>query len=205
MNEIITGGNQLFPVFFRFDKLSLLVVGAGEVGWEKLSFMFRHCQEIKHIRVVAPEIRSEIRELQSKFPEVIELHEKKFEETDLEGIDLVLVATCFNDLNIEVHALAKQHGKIVNVADTPDLCDFYLSSVVKKGDLKVAISSNGKSPTLTKRMRELLTDVLPEEIDDLLQNLEQIRADLKVDFDDKVNKLNAITHKMKTVQKKKNK
>ena len=112
-------------------------------------------------------------------------------------MDLVISATDIPDLNIEVHRLAKQKGKLINVADTPDLCDFYLASVVKKGDLKVAISSNGKSPTLTKRMREMLTDVLPEEIDDLLQNLAQIRDQLKGDFEEKVNKLNEITSEMK--------
>lgn len=202
MGNYIRGGNQLFPVFFRMDKLSLLVVGAGEVGWEKLGFMFRHCQQAKHIRVVAPEVRDEIHELTADFPEIFDIRKKKFEESDLEGVDLVLIATCFKDLNLEVHALAKKHGKIVNVADTPELCDFYLSSVVKKGDLKMGISSNGKSPTLTKRMREMLTEALPEEIDDLLQNLEEIRNGLKGDFDDKVNKLNAITHKMKITQKK---
>lgn len=202
MGNYIREGNQLFPVFFRLDKLNILVVGAGEVGWEKLGFMFRHCQTVKSIRVVAPEVREEIRTLEQDFEGTFEIRQKKFSEDDLDGMDLVLVATCFKELNIEVHSLAKKHGKIVNVADTPELCDFYLSSVVKKGDLKIAISSNGKSPTLTKRMRELLTEALPEEIDDLLQNLEEIRNGLKGDFDDKVNKLNAITHKMKTVQKK---
>lgn len=202
MGNYIKGGNQLFPVFFRLDKLKVLVVGAGEVGWEKLGFMFRHCQSVKSIRVVAPDVREEIRTLENDFPETFEIREKKFSEDDLEGMDMVLIATCFNELNKEVHGLAKKHGKIVNVADTPELCDFYLSSIVKKGDLKIAISSNGKSPTLTKRMRELLTDALPEEVDDLLQNLEEIRNSLKGDFDDKVNKLNAITHKMKSVQKK---
>ena len=196
-----TGGNQLFPVFMRMDRLRLLVVGAGEVGWEKLGFMFRHCQDVKSIRVVAPEVREEIRGLENQFPEVFEIKEKKFSEEDLQDIDVVLIATCFKELNIEVHSLAKKHGKLVNVADTPELCDFYLSSVVKKGDLKVAISSNGKSPTLTKRMRELLEEALPEEIDDLLQNLEEIRDSLKGDFDYKVKKLDEITSIMKNEKK----
>ncbi len=68
-----------------------------------------------------------------------------------------------------------------------------MSSVVKKADLKIAIPSNGKSPTLTKRMRVLLEDVIPEEIDDLLENLNQIRDQLKGDFEYKVKKLDEIT------------
>ncbi len=193
----INGGNQLFPVFLRMDKLNLLVVGAGIVGWEKIGVMFKHCQNTLKIRVVAPEINEHIIELSNQNTNQFEIIRSDFNETHLEGMDIVIAATNIKELNKEVHRLAKLHNKLVNIADTPDLCDFYLSSVVKKGDLKIGISSNGKSPTLTKRLKEMLNDALPEEIDDLLQNMEEIRILLKGDFEDKVNKLNAITHKMK--------
>ena len=84
-------------------------------------------------------------------------------------------------------------GKLVNVADMPELCDFYLSSVVKKGNLKIAISTNGKSPTIAKRLKDLFNELLPEEIDELLDNMQSVRNRLKGDFNDKVNQLNAIT------------
>ncbi len=185
-------GNQLFPTFFRLDKLHILVVGAGEVGWEKLGMMFRHADNGK-IRVVAPEIRKEIRSLAECYAPQIELRQKPFENTDLEGIDVVIIATADKALNRSVWEQAKAQKILTNVADTPDLCDFYLSSVVKKGDLKIAISSNGKSPTLTKRIREVLEDVLPEEIDELLDKLAEIRDGLKDDFEYKVKKLDEIT------------
>ena len=194
------GGNLLFPIFVKMDKLKTLIVGGGEVGWEKLGMMFRHANNGK-IRLVAPEIKQEIVDLSEKYPELIELHYKKFDETDLREIDMVIVATADHDLNVSVHKTAKAHKILTNVADTPALCDFYLSSVVKKGDLKIAISSNGKSPTLTKRMRELLEDVLPEEIDDLLENLKEIRDQLKGDFEYKVQKLDEITSVFKNPTK----
>lgn len=184
--------NQLFPVFFRMEKLQLLVVGAGEVGFEKIGFMFRHCTN-PNITLVAPEINPEIYRIQKEYPDQFTVHQKKFESSDLEGKDLVIAATADKDLNRFVWEQAKQLGILINVADTPSLCDFYLSSVVKKGDLKVAISSNGKSPTLTKRVKELLNDVLPDEIDDLIQNLATLRDSLKGDFDYKVKKLNEVT------------
>ena len=86
---------------------------------------------------------------------------------------------------------------MVNVADTPELCDFYLSSVVKKGDLKIAISTNGKSPTFAKRFREVLEEILPDSLQATLDNLQQIRNKLKGDFQDKLEKLNEITNVMK--------
>jgi uncharacterized membrane protein YfcA len=81
----------------------------------------------------------------------------------------------------------------VNVADKPELCDFYLSSVVKKGNLKIAISTNGKSPTAAKRLKEVLNNSLPAELDDVIQNLNQIRNKLNGNFAYKVKRLNAIT------------
>ena len=84
---------------------------------------------------------------------------------------------------------------LTNVADTPALCDFYLCSIVKKGDMKIGISTNGKSPTLAKRMRQFLTEALPEsdEVQQLLDNLKAVRDRLGGDFEYKVQKLNEIT------------
>ena len=191
-----TKGNQLFPVFLRLDKLQLLVVGAGNVGFEKLGFMFRHCTN-PNITLVAPHIDDRIVQLASDHPTQIHIIKKEFEPSDILGMDLVIAGTSDALLNRSIWEEAKQQGVLINVADTPELCDFYLSSVVKKGDLKIAISSNGKSPTLTKRIRELLTDVLPEEIDELIQNLAEIRSQLKGDFDSKVETLNNITESFK--------
>ena len=185
-------GNLLFPIFMKLDKLHTLVVGAGEVGLEKVGLMFKHADNAV-ITIVAPEIKPEIVLLQKQYPEQITLIQREFQEEDLINKDLLIIATADNDLNKTIHTIAKKHKVITNVADTPVLCDFYLSSVVKKGDLKIAISSNGKSPTLTKRMRELLEDIVPDEIDDLLENLKQVRDQLKGDFEYKVKKLDEIT------------
>ena len=89
--------------------------------------------------------------------------------------------------------IANAKGILVNVADTPDLCDFYLGSIVQKGNLKVAISTNGKSPTAAKRIKEVLHDALPEELDEVIENLHKVRNKLNGNFEYKVKKLNAIT------------
>src|SRR4029078_13196177 len=88
---------------------------------------------------------------------------------------------------------AKQKGKLINVADKPELCDFYLGSIVTKGSLKLAISTNGKSPTIAKRLKEVFNELLPEELDEVLNNVQQIREKLKGDFQNKVQQLNEIT------------
>jgi siroheme synthase-like protein len=79
------------------------------------------------------------------------------------------------------------------VADTPHLCDFYLGSIVQKGDLKIAISTNGKSPTLAKRIRAFLEDVIPTDIQETMDGLEAYRNSLKGDFEAKIKALNELT------------
>lgn len=79
------------------------------------------------------------------------------------------------------------------MADKPELCDFYLGSIVQKGDLKIAISTNGKSPTIAKRLKEVLNEGLPAELDNTLQQMSHLRNSLNGDFAYKVKKLNEVT------------
>lgn len=192
-------GNQLFPVFFRLDQMQLLVVGGGYVGLEKITAIYKNSENAS-ITLVAPEIREEIYAIAEKFPKLILLR-RPYEAGDLEGKDLVIAATSIHALNRQVKEDAKAKKVLANVADTPELCDFYLSSVVKKGNLKIAISTNGQSPTFAKRIRELLEEVIPENIDGVLDNLKAIREKLKGDFEYKLKKMDEITSVFKAKDK----
>ena len=183
--------NELYPVFLKVHQFDTLIVGGGEVGLEKLTFLLRSSPNAR-VTLVGKEIRSEIKTLAADHPSVTLIERPYFHE-DLTEMQVAIIATENHKLNKEIRDEAKSRGLLVNVADTPDLCDFYLGSIVTKGDLKIGISTNGKSPTVAKRMRELLTDVLPEEIDELLQNLRAIRDQLQGDFGAKVQKLNHLT------------
>ncbi len=193
-------GNLLFPVFLKLDKLQALIVGGGNVGLEKVGLMFKHASNA-HVRLVAPSILPEIEALVKEFPNQIELVRRNYQSCDLAGINVLIAATENRETNLAIREEAKKRNILVNVADTPDLCDFYLSSVVKKGDLKIAISTNGKSPTLGKRLKELLNDALPEDIDELLSNLQSVRNSLTGDFEEKVKTLNEITKTFKPNKK----
>lgn len=183
--------NTLFPVFLKLENLHTLVVGGGNVGLEKISTLLNNAPKAK-VTLIGLTISEELRAYVQPFPNV-ELLEKAFTANDLDGIDLVVVATNSAKINQDIHAQAKERGLLVNVADTPHICDFYLGSIVQKGNLKIAISTNGQSPTLAKRMRELLTEVLPDEIHSVLYNLRSIRDSMKGDFAYKVKRLNEIT------------
>jgi uncharacterized protein len=183
--------NRLFPVFLKLEELELLLVGAGKVGFEKLNAVLQNAPATS-ITVVGVEISEEVRELANRFPNV-KLIERAFEPDDLDDKEIVIIAVNDKRTSNYVRVLSKQKKLLVNVADTPELCDFYLGSVVDKGNLKIAISTNGKSPTIAKRMREQLNELIPDEIEGVIENMHTIRQDLKGDFADKVRQLDDLT------------
>jgi uncharacterized protein len=183
--------NKLFPVFLKLENLSVLIVGGGKIGLEKLNAILSNASETK-IKLVAIEINEEIKQLLAIYPN-LQLIERVFLPADVDGSDVVIVAINDKNESTRIRNIAKEKGKLVNVADKPELCDFYMSSIVQKGNLKIAISTNGKSPTIAKRLKDLFNELLPEEIDELLDNMVEIRSKLKGDFTDKVNQLNTIT------------
>ncbi|MGN7720767.1 precorrin-2 dehydrogenase/sirohydrochlorin ferrochelatase family protein [Chitinophaga sp. 22620] len=183
--------NHLFPVFFKLEQLQVLVVGGGNVGCEKVSAILQNCPAAR-VTVVATWFAPEMASITEGFDNVT-LVQKEFSCGDLFGKDLVIAATADKELNSCIWEKAKASKVLINVADTPALCDFYLGSVVQKGNLKIAISTNGKSPTIAKRLKEVLNEAIPEQLENVLHHLQAIRDRLKGDFAEKVKKLNELT------------
>jgi siroheme synthase-like protein len=184
------GTNRLFPVFMKLEGLNILIVGGGKVAEEKLSAILGNAPDAC-VRIVAREISPGIRKLCSSYN--ITLSRKYFEQEDLSGVDLVFSAV--NDVKTSrlIHSSARKQKVLHNAADKPALCDFYLGSIVQKGHLKIGISTNGKSPTLAKRLKKILEESLPGEIDQVLINLSSIRESLRGDLREKIRQLNTIT------------
>lgn len=182
--------NNLFPVFLKLESLETLIVGGGNVALEKIQALLKSSPGVR-ITLVAGMIREEIKSLSQSSR--IRLVERNFRVRDLQQKDLVILATDDRQLHERIRMLARKRRTLVNVADTPDLCDFYLGSVVTKGNVKIGISTNGKSPTMAKRLREFFEEVVPDDINQLLDNLHKVRERIKGDFRQKVNILNEIT------------
>lgn len=191
MDSSIKTKNPLYPIFLKLHQLSLLIVGAGEVGYEKLSFILKSSPDAR-IKVVAPWISPEVEQLALEHPNV-KIIRRPYLKSDLDGKDLAIAATNIPELNQRVQAEAKARKVLINVADTPELCDFYLGSIVTRGSLKVGISTNGQSPTFAKRFRQALEATLPEEVDELIDYLKILRDNMTGDFAQKVKDLNAAT------------
>ena len=185
------GDNQLFPVFIKLNELHTVLIGAGNIGLEKLTAIVNNSPKSR-VTIIARTYLSEVETLASGFSNV-KIVQKAFEDTDLNNANLVIAATNDNSLNEYIVKAAHERNLLVNIADKPALCDFYLGSIVQKGDLKLAISTNGKSPTVAKRIKEVLNDSIPDEIDATLQQIAALRKTLSGDFAYKVKKLNEVT------------
>jgi len=183
--------NPLFPVFLKLEQLRLLLVGAGNVGLEKVTAVLTNAPATA-IQVVALEASEAFKAYVSKYPNV-QIRIKAYEPADLDHCDLAIVATADIALDEQIRRDAKVKSKLINVADKPTLCDFYLGSIVRKGSIKIAISTNGKSPTLAKRLKTVIQDGLPGELETSLNNLQKFRKTLSGDFQHKVEALNQLT------------
>jgi precorrin-2 dehydrogenase/sirohydrochlorin ferrochelatase len=185
-----TETNTLYPVFLKVRSLKILIVGGGNVALEKLTFLTKSSPDAV-VEMVAPFFRPETLELARKFN--VKITKKRFRRSMLKKRHIVIATTDSPKVNKRVYKLARKRHLLCNIADVPELCDFYMGGIVTKGNVKIAISTNAKSPTTAKRLRQFFEDVIPENIDDLVQNLNEYRKTIKGDFEEKVETLNEFT------------
>ena len=142
---------NLFPMFLKLEGRQCLVVGAGKVGEPKIGGLL---ETGARIRVVAIEASPTVREWARAGK--IELELRAFLPEDLAGAFMAVVATNSHNLNERVYREAQRRGVLCNVVDVPDLCDFFYPAVVRRGDLQIAVSTSGQSPSLAQTIRQQL-------------------------------------------------
>jgi precorrin-2 dehydrogenase/sirohydrochlorin ferrochelatase len=187
--------NELYPIFLKVHQLNVLIVGGGNVALEKLGFLLKSSPNAK-VTLLAKEFDTELLSLAKKHH--VKIKHEGYHYFYLQNQHLVIGATDDREVNKTIQKEAKIRNILVNIADTPELCDFYLGGIVTKGNVKIAISTNGKSPTMAKRLRQLFEEVIPDDINSLAENLNTYRQTLKVSFKEKVAHLNQLTKSLIT-------
>jgi precorrin-2 dehydrogenase / sirohydrochlorin ferrochelatase len=142
---------SLFPMFVKLEGKRCLVVGAGKVGEPKIGGLI---ETGARVHVVALEASEAVH--QWARTKRITLEIRAFTPADLDGTFLAIVATASRDLNSSIYHQAQRRGILCNVVDVPEYCDFYYPAVVRRGDLQIAISTNGQSPSLAQKLRQQL-------------------------------------------------
>jgi len=143
----------MFPMFVKLEGRQCLVVGAGAIAEGKIRGLL---QAGAIVRVVAPRAVLQIQTWAKN--NTIVWHTRAFHPQDLDGAFLVITATSSPEVNAEVFKRASEKKVLCNSVDDPDNCDFYYPAVVTRGDLQIAISTNGRSPALAQRLREELEE-----------------------------------------------
>ena len=164
---------SLFPMFLKLEGRQCLVVGAGAIAQEKMPSLLEAGAKVK---IVAPQVAEPIAELARSGK--VSLEQREFVESDLDGVFLVIAATSLSYLNRQVFEAARARRILCNAVDDPDNCDFYYGSVVRRGDLQIAISTAGHSPALAQRLRKQLETQFGPEYSDWLRELAATREDL---------------------------
>jgi precorrin-2 dehydrogenase / sirohydrochlorin ferrochelatase len=161
---------NLFPMFMKLAGKQCLVVGAGKVGTPKIGGLI---DTGARIQVVAMEAGREVHEWAEEGK--IELKLRLFAESDLNGKFLAVVATASPSLNKFVYSEAQRRGVLCNVVDVPEYCDFFYPAVVRRGDLQIAVSTAGQSPSLAQKIRQQLERQFGEGYTDWVQQLGETR------------------------------
>jgi precorrin-2 dehydrogenase/sirohydrochlorin ferrochelatase len=136
-------------MFMKLEGKQCLVVGAGKVGEPKINGLL---ETGARICVVALDATPAVREWARSGK--IELELRAFANDDLQGAFLVVVATASRSLNERIYHEAQRLGVLCNVVDVPDLCDFFYPAIVRRGDLQIAVSTAGQSPSLAQKIRQ---------------------------------------------------
>jgi precorrin-2 dehydrogenase/sirohydrochlorin ferrochelatase len=164
---------DLFPMFLKLTARPCVVIGAGNLAESKIeSLRAAHAR----VTVIAPEARPRIAELAEAGE--IEWKVRAYRAGDLAGQFLVVAATNDPAVNRAVYHEAVEENVLCNAVDDPPFCDFYFPSVVRRGDLQIAISTAGASPAFAQRLRKEINAQLPLDVGDWLTDLGNLRREV---------------------------
>ena len=166
-----------FPLCINLEDKRFLIVGYGRIAKRKLKAISEFTSNIKIITKDPTE---------EELGKGIEIVNKCFDEKDLEGVDFVITATGNREQDEAVVASCKAKGIPVNAADDREECDFFLPGIIKRGDLVVSVSTSGKSPAYSRYLREQIEDVIPDNIEKVLDILGELRKSLPSKLDSQV-------------------
>ncbi|MDY3991524.1 MAG: bifunctional precorrin-2 dehydrogenase/sirohydrochlorin ferrochelatase [Lachnospiraceae bacterium] len=158
-----------FPFYCDIEQKKWLLVGGGRVAAGKFSRLIAFTEKIT---VIAPDISSEIRE---NAPSGVLFLERDFEEADLGRADIVVAATGDRQLNAWIASACRSRGIMVNAVDDPDNCDFIFPAIIKRGRLTVSVSTDGASPVYAAALKKEISDLVPENIDLILEKMAALR------------------------------
>ena len=162
-----------FPAFLKLDNKKILIVGGGNVAYEKLEHLLDFTNDIF---VIAPEISKEMQTLIDE--KKLNSEKRVYQAGDIKEFAIVVVAVDNLDIQAEIFNESKKYNCLCNSVDSVDYCDFIFPSYIKNGDLTIAVSTSGASPAMAKHLKFYLKNIIPEGIALFLKEMKDLRKTL---------------------------
>jgi len=161
---------KYYPINLSIKKKNCLVVGGGQVSLRKVKRLVT-CEA--NIRIISPQVLPQLVEISQTYS--IDIQYRKIQANDLDNIFMVVAATNDESVNTSIAGWARKRNVLCNIADQPDASDFTLPSIIEQGDLIITISTNGKSPAVSKFIRKRLQNEFGQEYATLLNMMGKLR------------------------------
>lgn len=159
-----------FPAFINLSQQKILIVGGGNVAYEKLERLLDFTDAID---VIAKELSTQMQA--SLIERNLSYEKRAYKEGDIQGYDIVIIAVDNIPLQAAIYKEARNYRCLCNAVDSIEYCDFIFPAYVKEGDLTVAISTSGASPAFAKHFKRYLKTVIPNSIASFLKDMRQLR------------------------------
>jgi precorrin-2 dehydrogenase/sirohydrochlorin ferrochelatase len=164
---------SFFPAYFNLKDKKILLIGGGYIALEKLEKLVDFTTEIT---VITKEVSDDFNDFANRY--LIKIEKKAYERGDIDGYDIVIVATDTVEIHKEIYEESRNSRILVNSVDNTAYCDFIFPSYVKNGELTVSISTGGSSPALAKRLRIYIEKLIPSNIGEFLREMRGLRKSM---------------------------
>lgn len=162
---------MLYPINLELDKFEIVIIGGGEVALRKCKNFLNFNKKIK---VIAPKFLDEFKEIKDK----VSLMEDVYKEEYIRDSFIVVAATDNKDVNKSIGEYCNLHKKLVNVVDNLDLSNYTVPSCIKRGDLLISVSTGGKSPSLSRKIKKELEGVYDDSYEEYVKLLGEGRVNI---------------------------
>ncbi len=164
---------SFFPSYLNLKDKKILLIGGGYIALEKLKKLVDFTTEIK---VITKEVSDDFLEFATRYN--IEIEKRAYRKGDIDGYNIVIVATDTKDLHKEIYQESRSSRVLVNSVDNTAYCDFIFPSYIKQGDLTISISTSGASPAMAKRIRIYIEKLIPSNIGEFLKEMKSLRKSM---------------------------
>jgi len=165
---------SFFPAYFSLENRKILLIGGGAIALEKLEKLLDFSHDI---HIIAEELSPNFLSLANKHSLTVE--ERCYETGDIDGFDIVIVATDTVELHKSIYEESRSSRILVNSVDNTAYCDFIFPSYIKRGDLTISVSTSGASPALAKRLRHYIEQLIPSQVEGFLAEMKALRKSMK--------------------------